>query len=442
MDEAIHEEAYKAHWDEPTRQAKSRQRATKKASQKTKPVRKRVEKTSSRTTNGKRQLKISKLSRDSVKSSHKPALHNNLFHDHAQQGDARQEPVLAAEPLDKSKVFQNLRQQKPQDKDLAKVYLQDCKCLENAYSTFGPRKVKASALGWSVKGMESILKSHQLLGSAFMVQRENGTETPRGGILADVMGMGKTVQTLATIAGTFVGHKRRRQSRQGPTLVIVPSGLVDQWYRECQTHLENNTVRYRVYRRKDFQAAAGQSLEEFDKYDLWLTSYWEVQASFQSYLATQDMIDSLGHKSRELKELEMTSSLLHTVNFHRVVLDEGHVIRNPKTSTFESCFMLKAHARWVLSGTPLMNHPKDLWALFTFLRLTDLPTRRNFGTEFLMNNGGQILASTMLRRTHADRLLGAKLIVLPKARHLRSEFTMGRLEQQIYDIVCTRMDIL
>ncbi|KAJ1393830.1 SNF2 family N-terminal domain-containing protein, partial [Ochromonadaceae sp. CCMP2298] len=48
------------------------------------------------------------------------------------------------------------------------------------------------------------------------------------------------------------------------------------------------------------------------------------------------------------------------VQWHRVVLDESHIIRNTKTAKYKACVALSATYRWCLSGTPLVNsgtHP-------------------------------------------------------------------------------------
>lgn len=49
---------------------------------------------------------------------------------------------------------------------------------------------------WSVKGMKTTLKHYQILGTAFMRRRETSAEEPRGGLLADQMGLGKTLMML------------------------------------------------------------------------------------------------------------------------------------------------------------------------------------------------------------------------------------------------------
>ncbi|XRM45584.1 hypothetical protein ABZX51_008670 [Aspergillus tubingensis] len=51
-------------------------------------------------------------------------------------------------------------------------------------------------LGWNIKGMKTSLYHYQLLGAAFMRDRENSSEGPFGGLLCDIMGFGKTIQAL------------------------------------------------------------------------------------------------------------------------------------------------------------------------------------------------------------------------------------------------------
>lgn len=56
---------------------------------------------------------------------------------------------------------------------------------------------------WLVKGMKTSLKAYQLMGSAFMRRRENAAEEPRGGLMADQMGLGKTLMMLGKFGSEF-----------------------------------------------------------------------------------------------------------------------------------------------------------------------------------------------------------------------------------------------
>jgi hypothetical protein len=73
----------------------------------------------------------------------------------------------------------------------------DVHALKSATMDFNGRgSVKPDKGLWKVKGMETSLKPYQLLGAAWMRRKENGVQEPRGGLLADQMGLGKTLMML------------------------------------------------------------------------------------------------------------------------------------------------------------------------------------------------------------------------------------------------------
>ncbi len=61
---------------------------------------------------------------------------------------------------------------------------------------------------------------------------------------------------------------------------------------------------------------------------------------------------------------------LFSINWRRVVLDEGHTIRNPKTKSSAAASSLMARSRWALTGTPIINNLKDLYSLLKFLHMS------------------------------------------------------------------------
>jgi SNF2 family DNA or RNA helicase len=50
-----------------------------------------------------------------------------------------------------------------------------------------------------------------------------------------------------------------------------------------------------------------------------------------------------------------------------IVLDEAHLIRNPRTATARAVFSLRSRHRMALSGTPVQNQVEELWSLLNFL---------------------------------------------------------------------------
>lgn len=60
-------------------------------------------------------------------------------------------------------------------------------------------------------------------------------------------------------------------------------------------------------------------------------------------------------------------SLLHKMQWHRVILDEAHNIKDRASNTAKGAFALKARFRWCLSGTPLQNRVGELYSLIRFV---------------------------------------------------------------------------
>jgi SNF2 family DNA or RNA helicase len=54
-------------------------------------------------------------------------------------------------------------------------------------------------------------------------------------------------------------------------------------------------------------------------------------------------------------------------DFHLVILDESHYIKNTRSKAAQSAGLLRARHRLCLSGTPLENHLGELWSQFHFL---------------------------------------------------------------------------
>lgn len=69
------------------------------------------------------------------------------------------------------------------------------------------------------------------------------------------------------------------------------------------------------------------------------------------------------------------------VRWLRVVLDEGHFIRNAATKQSKAAADIPARACWVVTGTPIQNAMKDLFGLLAFLRLSPLCERPVFNAS-------------------------------------------------------------
>ena len=140
-----------------------------------------------------------------------------------------------------------------------------------------------------------------------------------GGILADDMGLGKTLQVISLILS----------AKTGPTLIVAPVTVMSNWAQQIQRHVQQEHMLSVVMH---YGTRAKMTMEELKSHDVVVTSYGKVTAE---------------------NKLADHQKVLLAVDWHRVVLDEGHVIRNSRTETATAVRKLKAKSRWVLSGTPM-----------------------------------------------------------------------------------------
>ena len=94
------------------------------------------------------------------------------------------------------------------------------------------------------------------------------------------------------------------------------------------------------------------------------------------------------------------TSMLDTINkynWHYVILDEGHKIRNPDAKVTLSVKQVATCHRLILSGSPMQNNLKELWSLFDFIFPGKLGTLPVFLQQFStpITQGGYANASTV-----------------------------------------------
>lgn len=242
----------------------------------------------------------------------------------------------------------------------------------------------------------------------------------RGGILADDMGLGKTIQLLSLIVAN--------QGRTGfPTLIIAPLSVMSNWSGQAATHVrEPQKVKILTYHGN---AKAGQTPAEFAKYDIVITTYATMALEYMP----------AGVKSMPAK-IPRASGLFSTT-WRRIVLDEGHNIRNPKSKMAQAAYALLADTRWVLTGTPIVNSLKDLQSHVRFLHLTgglEQPDVFN-GTLIRPLNQGSVEASTLLQALVSTiclrRMKDMKFIDLSLPELTSHKYSVSFLphEQKSYD---------
>ncbi|XP_067876778.1 DNA excision repair protein ERCC-6 [Heterodontus francisci] len=166
-----------------------------------------------------------------------------------------------------------------------------------------------------------------------------------GGILGDEMGLGKTIQIIAFLAGLSYSKIRTRGSNYryeglGPVVIVCPATVMHQWVKEFHKWWPPFRVAV-LHETGSFTSRKERLIREIAACDgILITSYSYVRI----------MQESIAH-----------------YNWHYVILDEGHKIRNPNAAITVACKQFRTPHRIILSGSPMQNNLKELWSLFDFV---------------------------------------------------------------------------
>ncbi|RAL38812.1 hypothetical protein DM860_013493 [Cuscuta australis] len=271
----------------------------------------------------------------------------------------------------------------------------------------------------------------------------SASETARGGILADAMGLGKTVMTIALILArlgkgipdnleplvedmAIVKHSNssgdgnaNNRRVKGGTLIVCPMALLGQWKDELLAHSKQDSISVFVY----YGGTRSSDPRAIAEPDVVLTTYGILTAAYKS---------------------DVDNSIFHKVDWHRIVLDEAHTIKSWKTMGAKAAFTLSAYCRWCLTGTPLQNNVEDLYSLLCFLhvepwcnwawwnKLIHKPYEN--GDLRALKLIKAILRPLMLRRTKETKdKEGRPILVLPPTDIQVIECEQSEEERDFYD---------
>ncbi len=95
-----------------------------------------------------------------------------------------------------------------------------------------------------------------------------------------------------------------------------------------------------------------KSDKEIQSYDVVITNYDSVSA------------DCKASKEATKKKKTKGKGNLFRINWHRVVVDEAHIIRNVKTFMAKAVLQLTSKYRWILTGTPMPMSSRSRESVF------------------------------------------------------------------------------
>ena len=114
-------------------------------------------------------------------------------------------------------------------------------------------------------------------------------------------------------------------NRRRATLIVTPASLIGHWLSQIDQHVDDNVNLKIAVHHGQCKALLGTELQDND---IVITTYGTIQAEFSSY----------------------HSGPLLRAKWLRVVLDEGHFIKNHNSQTAKACYELDITRKWIISG--------------------------------------------------------------------------------------------
>ena len=170
----------------------------------------------------------------------------------------------------------------------------------------------------------------------------------KGGVLADDIGLGKTFSIIGLIYLSL-----QKDSNEMPSLILAPSRLCKQWLEEINKSCQLKTKII-------------SSITQFRKLTLPIIKEYDVFIFSYNFLTSAKYI--------EYRELYPESDiLLDTIQWKRLILDEGHEFINTQYSkkekyrlTREYLEKIPCNYKWICSGTPYTNYNTS-WEIISFI---------------------------------------------------------------------------
>lgn len=239
-------------------------------------------------------------------------------------------------------------------------------------------------------------------------------------LLADDMGLGKSLQTLA-VFGMMLWEYNKKYQKSARMLVVVPVNLKDNWENEVGKFTRMNYIKL-----DGTPKVRKQQLEEFAEMPdpkILIVNYEQVEP----HLAE-----------------------LNRLNFDAIAADEAHYLKNPKAKRSKAFAQLRAQRKFMLTGSPLLNNVHELWFLLDQISPGQWGTYWQFCQKYCVYGGfknKQIvgvkneqelvrkLNQVMLRRLKED------VLDLPPVVYTTRLVDLTPLQRKLYNEVVDTMEL-
>ena len=213
------------------------------------------------------------------------------------------------------------------------------------------------------------------------------------GILADEMGLGKTIQAISLLA-----HLATECEVWGPHLVVVPTTVMLNWEVEFKKFLPGFKILV-YYGTAEERKLKRKGWTDDNLYNVIITSYQLILQDHQAFRVR---------------------------NWHYMILDEAHNIKNFNSQKWQILLKFKTQARLLLTGTPLQNNLTELWSLLWFIT----PGGAGMSTLDEFSRTFKLPAEQIFDKGHSVLDSKAKEVV-GKLHHMLRPYLLRRLKSEV-----------
>lgn len=187
----------------------------------------------------------------------------------------------------------------------------------------------------------------------------------RRALLADEMGVGKTVESLTAVAEAAIRDTKGELDVSLPRLVVAPNSAKGVWAREIRKWLGDQEP-YTI-----IDAATAGKREEQILHGIanghWIiVNYEQVRAQRIETERTVQHRDGSASTQTQV-EWKMRQPLFAETKWLAIIADEAHRAKNHKAQTSRGLWLIDAPIKYALTGTPISNHPGELWSILRWL---------------------------------------------------------------------------
>lgn len=192
----------------------------------------------------------------------------------------------------------------------------------------------------------------------------------KGGLLADDMGVGKTLQVISYFAKLF------EEGRLRPCLIVVPIVLVKNWEEELAKFAPHLPKPYIHLGQRRFRNNA-----QIEQFDIVITSY---------------------------DTLKFDQLILGKIDFQIIVCDEAQNVKSFSSQRSRALRAMSGKFRLAMTGTPVENRLEELWAIMDYVQPGCLGSLKGFRKQYTEEQEYEHLFQAIrpyyLRRTKAEVL--------------------------------------